>query len=655
VANYTKTTNFAVKDSLSTGNPAKAVKGVEIDAEFENIKTAITSKADSANPTLTGTLTLGGVAITATGTELNYTDGVTSNIQTQLDAKQPLDAALTSISGLTTAADKMIYTTASDTYAVTDLSSFGRSLIDDASASTARTTLGVEAAADPGIISIAGLTTAADKMIYTTNSDTYAVTDLTSFARTLLDDANASTARTTLGVETAVDAGIVSIAGLTTSADKMIYTTASDTYAVTDLTSFARTLLDDSSASTARTTLGVTAANILPSYAGNAGKSLVVNSGATDVEWTTLSSVGTVTSVDISGGTTGLTATGGPVTTSGTFTLGGTLAIANGGTGATTLTANNVILGNGTSAPLFVAPGTAGNVLTSNGTTWASAVLPAGGLTYVVKTANYTTQDKEGVLADTSGGAFTVTLPATPATGSQVVVADSGNAWGTNNLTVGRNGSTIGGLAENLICNITGASVQFVYDGSTWEVYAQIGGNGGNAATQPGNNAFTGANTFYNATGQTFGTATATQDGIIISGGAGGSSSYRATLTPATLSANRVVTIPDGGNNYTLGYLNLPAVGTKTGSYTLAVGDVGKYVQVGSGGSITIPDATFAEGDAVSIFNNTTGSITITCSITTAYIAGTNSDKATMSLATRGVATVLFISGTVCVVSGNVS
>lgn len=109
------------------------------------------------------------------------------------------------------------------------------------------------------------------------------------------------------------------------------------------------------------------------------------------------------------------------------------------------------------------------------------------------------------------------------------------------------------------------------------------------------------------------------------------------------------------GNGFKVGFRNLPPVGTKTGSYTLATGDVGKYVQVGSGGSITIPDATFAEGDAISIFNNTTGNITITCSITTAYIAGTDSDKATMTLATRGVATVLFISGTVCVVSGNVT
>lgn len=128
----------------------------------------------------------------------------------------------------------------------------------------------------------------------------------------------------------------------------------------------------------------------------------------------------------------------------------------------------------------------------------------------------------------------------------------------------------------------------------------------------------------------------------------------KALLTaPAALGSDITVTLPDITSS--LGYKNIPPVGTKTGSYTLATSDVGEYVQVGSGGSITIPDATFAEGDAVSIFNNTTGNITITCSITTAYIAGTDSDKATMTLATRGIATVLFISSTVCVVSGNVT
>jgi hypothetical protein len=108
---------------------------------------------------------------------------------------------------LTTAADKMIYTTASDVYATTDLTSFGRSLIDDADASAGRTTLGVVIgtnvqAYDAGLTSIAGLTTAADKMIYTTASDTYATTDLTSFGRSLIDDADASAARTTLGLGT---------------------------------------------------------------------------------------------------------------------------------------------------------------------------------------------------------------------------------------------------------------------------------------------------------------------------------------------------------------------------------------------------------------------------------------------------------------------
>jgi hypothetical protein len=53
--------------------------------------------------------------------------------------------------------------------------------------------------------------------------------------------------------------------------------------------------------------------------------------------------------------------------------------VANGGTGASSLTANNVLLGNGTSAVQVVAPSTSGNVLTSNGTTWTSAAAPGGG------------------------------------------------------------------------------------------------------------------------------------------------------------------------------------------------------------------------------------------------------------------------------------
>lgn len=132
-----------------------------------------------------------------------------------------------------------------------------------------------------------------------------------------------------------------------------------------------------------------------------------------------------------------------------------------------------------------------------------------------------------------------------------------------------------------------------------------------------------------------------------------GSTSGTSTLNAAAVAGTTTLTLPN--QTATLGYLNIPPVGTKTGSYTLATADVGKYVQVGSGGSITIPDATFTEGDAISIFNNTSGNITITCTITTAYIAGTDSDKASVTLATRGVATILFISSTVCVISGNIT
>ena len=55
MSNYSKSTNFATKDSLASGNPLKVIKGTEIDDEFEAIETSIATKADLASPTLTGT------------------------------------------------------------------------------------------------------------------------------------------------------------------------------------------------------------------------------------------------------------------------------------------------------------------------------------------------------------------------------------------------------------------------------------------------------------------------------------------------------------------------------------------------------------------------------------------------------------------------
>lgn len=137
MSDYTKTTNFAAKDSLPSGNSGKIVKGSEIDTEFNNIQTAVATKANANNAALTGTttvqtldiscnvdvdgtletdaLSLNGVTVTstaaelnildgvtATTAELNYVDGVTSNVQTQLNTKAPL--ASPTFTGTVTAA-----------------------------------------------------------------------------------------------------------------------------------------------------------------------------------------------------------------------------------------------------------------------------------------------------------------------------------------------------------------------------------------------------------------------------------------------------------------------------------------------------------------------------------------------------------------------
>ena len=134
--------------------------------------------------------------------------------------------------------------------------------------------------------------------------------------------------------------------------------------------------------------------------------------------------------------------------------------------------------------------------------------------------------------------------------------------------------------------------------------------------------------------------------------------------TAIAINSSQDVTMANGDLNVSGGSVSdnagnvrkIPQSGSaKTTSYSLATTDIGEFIEVGSGGSITIPNATFAAGDVVSVVNNTTGNITITCTITTAYIAGTDSDKASVTLATRGVATILFLSGTVCIITGNVT
>jgi hypothetical protein len=101
---------------------------------------------------------------------------------------------------------------------------------------------------------------------------------------------------------------------------------------------------------------------------------------------------------------------------------------------------------------------------------------------------------------------------------------------------------------------------------------------------------------------------------------------------------------------------DIPSAGSaKTSNYTLAISDVGEFVTVGASGSITVPNDIFAAGNAVSIYNNTASNATISLTITTAYISGTDTDKASVTLATRGVTTILFVNPSLCVLTGSVS
>ena len=118
---------------------------------------------------------------------------------------QAHDAILDDVAGLTQAANKGIFFDTANSAATFDLTAAGRALLDDADAAAQRTTLGLAIgtnvqAFDAELAAIAGLTSAANKLPFFTGSGTADLADLTAFARTLLDDANASAARTTLGL-----------------------------------------------------------------------------------------------------------------------------------------------------------------------------------------------------------------------------------------------------------------------------------------------------------------------------------------------------------------------------------------------------------------------------------------------------------------------
>jgi len=161
---------------------------------------------------------------------------------------------------------------------------------------------------------------------------------------------------------------------------------------------------------------------------GTAGQ--VLSSTGTGTQWINASGTGTVTSVDVSGGTTGLTTTGGPIVGAGTITLGGSLVAANGGTGQTTYAHGDILYGNALGGLSKLPAGTAGEVLSTNGSTADPSWIAVGGTGTVTS-------------VDVSGGTTGLTF-----TGGPINTAGTITAGGTLGYANGGTGTSVTNLAE---------------------------------------------------------------------------------------------------------------------------------------------------------------------------------------------------------------
>jgi hypothetical protein len=105
---------------------------------------------------------------------------------------------------------------------------------------------------------------------------------------------------------------------------------------------------------------------------------------------------------------------------------------------------------------------------------------PQANINYTVVTANQTLSNSQNIAADTSGGSFTLTLPASPNAGDSIDIFDYANTFDTNPLTIARNGQNIESLAENLTANVEGAYFTLIYTGVTrgWQILPRYGVSG---------------------------------------------------------------------------------------------------------------------------------------------------------------------------------
>ena len=355
---------------------------------------------------------------------------------------------------------------------------------------------------------------------------------------------------------------------------------------------------------TAGTTAPTARSNLLPSYATNALKRLTINAGATDVEWVA-DGGGSVTSVDVSGGTTGLTTSGGPITSSGTITVAGTLAVTNGGTGGTTQATARTGLGLGSVAVLTAAAANGAATLDSGGTVPMSQI-PASLIGAVNYQGTWNASTNTPTLASGVGtkGYYYV-----------VSVAGSTNLDGITDWILG-DWAIYSGTAWQKIDNTDAVTSVNGYTGTVVLTQSDIGGtvavaNGG--------------------TGQTSYT-----NGQILIGNTTGN-----TLTKTTLTAGTGITVTNSTGSITIANSTL---GTVTSVAALTLGTTGTDLSSTVANSTTtpvitlqVPTASATNRGALSstdwsTFNNK-GSGTVTSVTGTAPVASSGGTTPAISMA----------------------
>lgn len=378
---------------------------------------------------------------------------------------------------------------------------------------------------------------------------------------------------------------------------------------------------------------------------------------------------GSVTSVNASGGTTGMSFTGGPITTSGSLTLTGTLAVANGGTGQTTFTNGQVLVGktDGTLAKTTLTAGSGITITNGDGSVTIASSAGGGTVTSVALSGGATGLTVSGSPITASG---TITLAGT------LAVASGGTGAATAsgarlNLGAAASGSALSSgitmSTSRMIGRTTTGAGAFeeitIGSGLSLSSGTLSATGGGGTVTSV---ALSGGSTGLTVSGSpitTSGTITLAGTLAVANGGTGATSAAgaRSNLSAAASGANTDITALDQDITLTatgtiaantIGFRGIPQ-NVQGGAYTLVLADAGKHISNTTGGFAIPANGTtvFPIGTTIVLFNNSGTSQNVTITTDTLRLAGT-ATTGTRALAQYGLATCVKVASTVWVISG---